>query len=479
MILFGHCESFDTSTPIAGHTSAVSQHTAKTVTQLADLTKSYVGAGSVKVSCWPGWWDADSSPIDGSGGTGARIRTNQVGARVTWEVTGTTIVGVLFESSHWSSTNALGEQWTPRNAYWRYRLTTDGAVGSWVYGNRPSHTTGGWVISDSLIAASTYRIEIESTHTADPIKATAAVEYQREPSVATTGENSTMHQIRGFIADAGATYNDLTFAQTALHVLLCGDSNTAGVIDAGTTNVQIKDPGNNATFSSNDQQGHAAQVARTLVETWCAANNRRPVIHNISQGGLWIASMSTAVRSSYISLSPGVASNVADRFNRRTGYTTGSYPSYAAAGRPNPTWTPDLVILYMVTNDQLIEALLGGTSFIAEANGFGGATFRDNAVTLINSMHSTWASAKFLCLNTQRSDGPDAAIPIAETSCHARFAEACGAGYLALSSTNWGRYYDLNSASASFTAGTVHMTAAQHETCRAAAQSTLTALMNL
>lgn len=483
MILHGVCESVRVDDAIIARTSAVSQHTAKTVTQLSSLTKSYTGAGSVQVSCWPGWWDADSSVTDNSGGSGARIRTNQVGARVTWEVTGTTCVGVLFESSQWSSTNGLGERWTPRNSYWRYRITTDGSVGSWVYGNRPSNTTGGWLISSGLTASSTYRIEIEPTHTADPINASlvnslSALEYQREPSAAPTVEHSTMHQIRGFIADSGATYNSLTFSQTALNVLLIGDSNTAGVINAGTTNVDIKDPGNNTNFSSNDQQGHSAQVARTLVETWCAANNRRPVIHNISQGGLWIANMAAAIRSLYISSNPGLASNVADRFNKRTGYTTGSFPSYVAAGRPNPTWTPDLVVIYMVTNDQLIESalILAGIPD-PSIYGFGGTVFRDDVVANIGTIHSTWSGAKVLALNTHRADGPNA-ILATTTTCKAQFAAACGAGYLALSSTNWGRYFDLSSSFGS-TKTDPHMSATEHETCRAAAQSTLTALMNL
>lgn len=467
---------------IASTARRASAHPTNATTAMSALTKSYTGAAGVKVSMWPGWWDPSAALTTDAGGNGAAVRTNQTGTRLTVEVTGTTVFGVVFSASPYSSYNALGERWTPRPSYFRYRITTDGVAGSWVYGNRPIVSDAGWIISSSLTSTSTYRFELEPSHFSDAINESISggllpFEYMREIEAFASGEHGAWNQISGFVTTSGATFNDLTFSQTALNVLILGDSNCVGQVPtaSGTTNIELAVAGTTDDTDSFDQLGHSIQWARQIIETYAAAQNKRPVIHNLSYGGLWLARMSAAVRAAYITVSPGIASSVYQRFGRRTGYTTGSYPTYTATGRANPSWTPDVIIIALTSNDQVIaHALISAVGSPAE---FGGTTFRDDAVTTINEMHAGYASAKVFLVNNHLTAGAWSTSP----DSHAQLNTAAGAGYLNLSATSWGRYVDLSTygvMSATDIAG-LHPTGAQHTSFASAIQSAFNALMAL
>ena len=460
-------------------------HPSNAVTAIASLTRAFGHTGAQLV-LWPGWWDA-SSALDNSGGTWSAIRTNQVGARFSFQVTGTRIAGAVIDGSWHSARNWESKQWKPNVGWWRVRRWTDGVAGAWVYGLRPVISDAGWIFAHDLDPAAVYRFDLEQTHFTDPngwyvtLSNTTRLEYMREPSLFTPEASETAQefgsfaQISGIVTTAGATFQEIVDARTPLNVLLLADSNAVGVVDPsdGNATVATYTPGAPWSTTAYDELGHATSWQRLILEAWCDANNRALVLHNPSYGGLWIADMDADIRAGYLTLHAGISSNVRDRYTKRTGYTSGAFPTFTARGRDNLSgYAPDLIVLAFVTNDQLINSIV----YLSDPN-FGGVTFQNNIVSLVNAMRTTWPSAKMLSVNNHRSDASVAP----QVTSHTYFDLAHGAAGLNHSATNWLRYADIRAlvSTATLPDGLVHLTRPQHVAIAAALQPTLNALMAL
>ena len=476
--------------------AAAQTHPANSITAISALTKSYTGAAGVQVSCWPGWWDGSSTPTTNASGTGANIRTNQTGARITVEVTGTKIFGIKFDTSIWDATNNGGEPWITRPSIWCYRLTTDGTPGSWVYGNRASASASGWIFLHSLTTTSTYVIEMEPTHITDPINVTAPsgislLDFVREPQLTGTAgypvnEQGAFQQITGFVTTTGATFNNVTFAQAALNVMVYGDSNTHGQVSAGTdATVELAEVGSTSGDGLElDARGHRITFVRQMLETWATANNKRLVICNSSYGGLWLGAMHNTIRLAYAAGygAYNLSASPINRVQHRHGWTSYLAPTFTEAARPLPSgWTPDLAVVALVTNDQVIgDAAIGNGITGDPLNHHVDTLFRDDAVSFINAVHAAWASCKVLAINNQLSD-TSFSVGVAS---HYYFDIACRAGYLDLDATNWGRYADLRSLVSTTVIPdnrntSTHLTPTQHTAAATALATTLNTLMAL
>lgn len=441
-------------------------------TPLEDLTLSLIGEDA-QVRCSPGWWDADSSATDGTGGTGARIRTNQAGARVTIETTGFTEILVRFAKDHYSAVNADGEPWRPRPGFWRRRLTVDGVAGAWVYGERPTADMNGWLVGTGLDPDAITRIDMEPTHPVDPQNdvinsSFVKLEYMREPSVAPSGEHGAWHDIVGFITAGSGTFRTVTDSTGPFGVLLIGDSNMHGYVDTevGQATVSLVAPGTVDTPLLLDARGESICWSRQLAEAVATAFGQRANVCNVAYGQLWGGVLSAASRASLIALQPGIASDPIDRVSRLTGYTNVTAP-FVAAGRPHNTgFYPSLIIFSFVTNDQ--------TYSVAGIPELGGTQYRDDIVDTINALHAAWPAARILAVNNQR---PDSSVPGADA--HARFAEALGVGYLDHAATDWLAYADIRAlvSTAVIPDGEVHMTGTQHTAAATALLATANALV--
>lgn len=478
-------------------------HPSNAVTAVSALTKSYTGAGGVQVSCWPGWWDGSSTPTTDAGGSGTNIRTNQTGARITVQVTGTKIFGVRFDSSIWDAENYGGSQWIPRPSFWCYRITTDGVAGSWVYGVRASASPGGWIFANDLVTTSVYLIEIEPTHITDPINATSnsgisILDFVREPQLTGTSgypvnEQGAFQQINGFVTTTGATFQNITFAQTALNVMVYGDSNTHGYVLAGTdATVDVSEVGSVSATLELDARGHRITFVRQVLETYATAQNKRLVICNSSYGGLWLGVMQNLVRQGYAAPIPSgynaynLSASPINRLAKRHGWTSYLAPNFTEEARPLPSgWTPDVAVIALVTNDQVIsEGLIGAGQSGAVVQHHSDSLFRDDAVAFVQAIRAQWTSCKVFAINNHLSDSIFVDVPgVNEINTHGYFNAAVGVGYLDLSATSWGRAVDLRALVSTTTLpdarASTHMTPVQHTACASAIQSTFNTLMAL
>lgn len=458
--------------------------------EFADLTKSFVGGSGVHVSMWPGFWDPTADKTTDAGGTGAAVRTNQTGARITFPVvTGTTFFAVHFDRSIWDAVNGNGQQWTARPSFWRVRRLIDGVYNSWRYGLRPSSSPGGWVIDHDLDPESTYRYELEPTHYTDHENfGTSALsptvplgDYMREPEITgvvnyVAAEQGAFQQISAFSIDADATYAVITYSGTSKKATFICDSNVHGLVLAqtGSATVEIAS-GNGLGTVEVDARGHAITGVRQAFENYCTTNGYRPIIHNISYGGLFLADVPDTVFAGYSFLGVhGLATPPISRYAKRTGY----YRADATReGRANPSgWAPDLVIVALCTNDQVLgfsyAALGTGTpEFLA----FSGTPFRDATKALANAIHATYASAKVLMVNNQFSDAVFGGI----VATHQLFEDAMGPSHLNFPQA-WGRYVDIRAAVSTSVIpdafASLHLTATQHTAVAAALAADINAL---
>lgn len=462
--------------------------TANQRVEFSSLTKSFVGGSGVHVSMWPGWWDPTANKTTDAGGTGAKVRTNQTGARITFPVvTGTTFFAVHFDRSIWDAINGRGQQWTARPSFWRVRRLVDGVYDSWRYGLRPSSSPGGWVIDHDLDASKSYRYELEPTHFTDHLNfGTSALsptvplgDYMREPEITgvanyPAAEQGAFQQITAFSIDADATYSVITYSGTSKKFTIVADSNVHGLVlsEAGSATVDIA-AGNGLGVTTVDARGHAITGVRQAIENYCTANGYRPIIHNISYGGLFLADVPDTVFAGYASLGVyGLAAPPIFRYSRRTGY----YKADATReGRVNPSgWAPDMVIVALTTNDQVLGFSAFGLSS-PEFLAFSGTAFRDATKALANGIHSTYPSAKVLMVNNQFSDAVFGGI----VATHQLFADAMGASHLNFPQS-WGRYVDIRAAVSTTVIpdafASLHLTATQHTAVAAALAADINAL---
>ncbi len=475
--------------------AAVAASAAVTSTPLASLTRA-IGVTGAKLLLSQGYWDPDSN-LSNVGGTWTKIQTNQPGASVTLEVTGSKMFGMVVDNIY-SATNDGGSRWTVRPPPCRVQRTVDGTLDTsnwsgaqyvddlgWQYGLIPS--IGNWSIANDMVTGSTYRYRIETTHFLVPIGATLrnsrlTLEYMREPASGpyATTEDCAMLQFSAVLANTGATFNTITDARTPVRVLLLADSNMSyvnPVVPPGSPlNMPIGVFGT-ARTELVDIRGHAITWHRQIIDRWCAANNRPLLLSNASYGGLWMARTSNTISANFRADHPGIASSLHQRFNKRTGWWTDDADPQANTGRAYPGSTNfDLIIVAFVTNDQVLAQAIYGVTGGASELEFGGATFRDDAVTTINAIHAAY-SGKLLLVNNQRSDG-SLGTPI---TTHASLAAAAGVGKLNLSGTAWGRYADIRALASEeqIADGQVHMNAADHTTAADLLMPTLNALMAL
>lgn len=434
---------------------------------LSDLTIDFLG-GDAQVRC-SGWWDADSDPLTGLGGDGERIRTNETGARIEVEVSDTTRFIPIFGKDHYSSRNQDHEEWKPRPGWWRHIRTVDSVEDAPVYGERPSREPSGWQISTALDGSKVYRFALEPTHPVDHLNEKSngtfiALEYMREPPIAPNGEHGAFHDLIGFVVDEGAVFNTVTDPEERLQVLLIGDSNMHGYVEveSGQATVEYSAPGYPYTSNPLDARGHAITWARQLGEAVAADLGRRACFVNLAYGQLWNGTLDEATREAILAQQPGAASDPIDRFDKFTGYTNETAP-FVAAGRPlHSGYTPDLIIFGFVTNNQLYSA-----TGAAELNG---TRYRDDTVLELQAIHAAWPNAWVLAVNNHIAD----AVFLGLTDAHARFAEACGVGYLDHAATDWLAYADIRSLISTGVIPNlaIHLNGTQHTAVKTALLST-------
>ena len=156
---------------------------------LSDLTKDDDTGAQVVYS--PAWWDPESS--------GAKLRTNMTMACVEVEVSGTTCFGVVFSDPGYSATNSAGEAHNVRIGYIAWRASTDrGATwGAWTYGVRPALGHRETILSRTLDAGKTYRIQWQATHNTDSDNMTARMEQSRESGGTERGDLLAVRRLQG------------------------------------------------------------------------------------------------------------------------------------------------------------------------------------------------------------------------------------------------------------------------------------------
>lgn len=474
------------------------------VRPIVTLTQSFTGELGVQVMMTPTFWDPSESPFeDNLGGNRQAVRTSFTGARITVEVQNTTDFGVVFDDTIWGGANFYGSPWTTRPSYWAVRRTTNGVPGAWTYGLRPTAGPGGWIVDANLQPASIYRYELEPTHFTDHVGATAisdrdVLDAMREPEIVGAPgypptETGAFQQITGFVTSSGARFRKIDDDRRPLRALILGDSNAQGAVMPEAASPQVNLAALNSTTATValDARGHHATAARLILENYCAAQNRRLVLQNTSYGGHWLAQMPDDLRYLYCTIDIGegpmsewgLASNLIDRFDRRTGFTEYlGNQTYRSWGRAAPDgWTPEVVVVAMVTNDQDIASFVIGTGQFGTPNfdKFSGDVFRNDAVTTISAIHAFWPAAKILVVNNHLSD-----FTVLGIQTHTKVAEACGPAHLNLAATNWGRYADIRALvppsvipDDRFLA--THLTATQHAAVATALQPLFDALMAL
>jgi len=220
MILFGHCESFDTSTPIAGHTSAVSQHTANTLTLMSALSVGTREDAQVILS--PGWRRTSSgSYVTNSPKNGFMVRLRDA-----------TMVKACIVKARYSTTNASGEQWIPQPGYMGKRyFTATNSRGSFT-DERPTIHGGnvGSIGFESLDGTDRY-FEWQCNGPGDGQSATVAMESMRLPEDGGS-EHGMFWELTGFATNAAAVFDLVSINEFPFEVLEIGDSNDGGYVNA-------------------------------------------------------------------------------------------------------------------------------------------------------------------------------------------------------------------------------------------------------
>lgn len=453
---------------------------------LSDLTTSDDTGAQLVYS--PAWWDPDSG--------GAKLRTNMTMAPMEVEVGGTKSFGVIFSDPGYSSTNAIGEPHNVRVGYIAWRSSTDSGANwsGWACGVRPVLGHRETILSRTLDASSTYRIQWQATHVGDSDNMTSRMEQFRESDGT---ERAIFWQVEGFKADAGATFATVTHDAEALNVLVMSNSNSTGYTTSTgapdtVTAFNLTEHNNVApdyrvtTPATMDHRGALVGYMHALTDTYAESAGKRVRRINQSFNGGWMTRMGTGATGLRTVLPagpfPGLQPDRIDAFDKLI--EDREFPA---------SFSPDVVMIN-IGGDKANATLQVAHEGLGPYSGrHTGAHARADIIELVTAIRAKWPATKVMLIEFWVSDATvDALIaalpaaPTVDTGAQIIAALTDGTDFTGSGPTAaddggadaaWLATWSLVGVAGLPTTFDLHLNAAEHEIARASVQDEFNDLM--